>query len=252
MPSELSTFQREFASSIVSGTRSAFDRSPGFDVYRNTSAVAAIEALSAAYPATRAILGDREFRRLARAYFRSDPPETPVLAYYGGNFPDWLEWRPEPSHPSYLTDIARIDRMQLEAHLAADPEEDATFAAPQIAGEEWTRVEAQLHPATRFLWFDRPTPSIWLALRASIRPEEIAPEWNAEGILLTRPGGAVDARLLDRLQFELLTAFASGDVVGDAAIEAAHRHPDCDMGAAFRHLLQSGAIHGFKRKEQLR
>jgi len=250
MRSSLSTFQRAFASAIVSGAPSDFDRSPGFAIYRNTSAVAAIEALAAGYPATRAIVGELDFRQLARAYFRSDPPATPILAYYGEGFADWLDWRPDASHPSYLPDVARIDRLQLESHLAADPDEVDLLAPADISDDEWTRVAAVLRPAARFRWFDRPTPSIWLASRASCAPDQITPDWKPEGILLTRPGGAVDACVLNRMEFELLEAFVANETVGDAAIAIAKRRPSGDIGAAFRRLLSSGAIHGFRRKEQ--
>ncbi len=90
MQPELAAFQRAFAAAILSVAASEFDRWPGFAVYRNTSTVGAIDALAASYPATRAILGDAEFRELAFAYFRDDPPANPVLAEYGLGFVDWL------------------------------------------------------------------------------------------------------------------------------------------------------------------
>lgn len=248
MPSDLATFQRALASAIVSGAASDLDRWPGVDVYRNTSAVASIDALAAAYPATRAMLGDAAFRDIARDFFRSNPPTTPVLAQYGEGFAEWLAGSGRGKNRPCLAGVAAIDRLQLEAHLAADADE-APLAASNISDEEWMQVAACLHPATRFRWFEEPAPSIWRALRAPNAPNEIAPDWKAEGILLVRPGGAVDAYVIDRLEFELLAALVAGEIVGAAAITIAQRHSQGDLGAAFGRLIRSGAIHGFERRE---
>ena len=249
MPSELDAFQRAFAAAIVNRAASNFDAWPGFAVYRNTSPAAAIEALAAAYPATQAIVGESAFGKLALAYFRDEPPASPVLAEYGANFSDWLEWRPDASHPSYLSDVARIDRLQIEAHIAPNSGDVTERRASDISDDGWMTVVAEFHPATRFRWFEKPTPSIWLALRASTPPEQISPDWRAEGILLTRAGGAVEAFVIDRAEHYLLSRFATDDSVGDAAIAAAHLFPTFDIGARFKRLLQSGAIHQFRSKE---
>jgi len=249
MRSDLSTFQRALASAIVSGAASDHDGWPGANVYRNTSAVASIDALAAAYPATRAMLGEAAFRDMARDFFRSHPPTTPVLAHYGEGFPEWLAGSNRGESLHCLAEVAAIDRLQLEAHLAADAGE-APLAASNVSDAEWMQVAACMHPATRFRWFDEPAPSIWRALRAPSAPSEITPDWKAEGILLTRPGGAVEACVIDRMEFELLAALAAGEIVGAAAITIAQGHSQSDVGAAFGRLIRSGAIHGFERREQ--
>jgi hypothetical protein len=249
MRSDLSAFQRAMASAIVSGAASDLDRWAGAKVYRNTSAVASLDALAAAYPATRAMLGEAGFRDVARDFFRNHPPSTPVLAQYGEGFAQWLSKSRHSEILPCLAEVAAIDRLQLEAHLAADAGEPP-LAPSNISDAEWMQVAACLHPATRFRWFDEPAPSIWNALRAPDAPSEIAPDWKAEGIVLTRPGGAVEARVVDRMEFELLAALAAGEIVGAAAIAIAQDHSRNDVGAAFGRLIGSGAIYGFERKEQ--
>jgi hypothetical protein len=249
MRSDLSAFQRALASAIVSGAASDLDRWPGANVYRNTSVVASLDALAAAYPATRAVLGEAAFRDIARDFFRNHPPSTPVLAHYGEGFAQWLDKSRRREILPCLAEVAAIDRLQLEAHLAADAGE-APLAASDISDAEWMQVAACLHPATRFRWFDEPAPSIWNALRAPDASSEIAPDWKAEGILLTRPGGAVEACVIDRMEFELLAALALGEIVGVAAITIAQDHAQSDVGAAFGRLIGTGAIYGFERREQ--
>jgi hypothetical protein len=250
MQSDLLVFQQLFAAKLLTGAPSEFDRLPGFAIYRNTSAAATIDALAAGYSIARTILGDIAFRGLALEYFRRDPPKSAVLAEYGAGFADWLEQQPKVENLPYLADVARIDRSQLEAHLAGDPDDPPELHPSDIAEDEWMMISAELHPATRFHWFDTPAPSIWLALRQPSPPDEIAPIWQPEGILLTRIGGAVEASHIDHAEHRLLSGIIMGESVGEAAIAAARIFPQWDVGAAFRHLFESGAIHRFQRKDE--
>ena len=249
MRPELAAFQQSFAAAILSGTPSGFDRWPGFAVYRNTSMVAAIDSLAASYSATRAILGDADFRELARAYFRDNPPATPVLAEYGAGFADWLEQRLPTDRQPNVADVARIDRMQTETHLAEEPDDACGIGAAAISEEAWMMVVAVLHPAARFRWFATPAPSVWLASRDFAAPKEFATAGTEEGILLTRPRGAVEALLIARAEHQLLMRLQRGESVGQAAIAAACACPRADIGASFKRLLESHAIHHFQRKE---
>ena len=55
--------------------------------------------------------------------------------------------------------------------------------------------------------------------------------------------------MIDRAEHYLLSRFATDDSVGDAAIAATYLFPTFDIGARFKRLLQSGAIHQFRSKE---
>lgn len=248
MPVDLATFQRDFAAAVLSGAESELDHWPGFAVYRNNSTIAAIEALAAAYPTVHKILGEFEFRQIALNFLRSHPPESAVLAQYGAGFTDVPEFRMLSACFPYLADIGLIDRMQVEAHLASDAVGEGLDPA-RITDAEWTQVTAALHPATRFRWFATPAPSAWIALRQSAARDVAASPRGGEGILLTRPFGAVEATLIDRVGYLLLEGLSQGRSVADAALEAAEAQHGADMGRAFKRLLDSGAIHRFERRE---
>ncbi|CCJ07586.1 DNA-binding domain-containing protein [Methylocystis sp. SC2] len=249
MHADLATFQRDFAAAILSGGESEFDRWPGFAVYRNNSAMAAIEALAGAYPTVRKILGEFGFRMLALDFFRSNPPTNPVLASYDDRFAAHGDLRTRSARFPCLTDIARIDRMQIESHLAHDPPDAAGLTVSQIADVEWAQAKAVLHSATRFRWFATPAPIAWLALRQNAIEDVASPPRGASGILLTRPFGAVEAMVIDRVEFLLLHGLAQGRSVADAALRAAKAHPEENVGAPFKRLLDSGAIHYFEKME---
>ncbi len=249
MHADLASFQRDFAAAILSGAESEFDRWPGFAVYRNNSTMAAIEALAGAYPTVRKVLGEFGFRKLALDFFRSNPPKSPVLAFYDERFATHGDLQTLSARFPCLVDIARIDRMQIESHLAPDPAQVAGLDAAQIADAAWTRIVAILHPATRFRWFATPAPLAWLSLRQSAIENVAPPPRGASGILFTRPLGAVEAIGIDRIEYLLLDGLAQGESVADAALRAAEAHPEANIGAAFKRLLDSGAVHYFERRE---
>jgi hypothetical protein len=249
MHADLATFQRDFAAAILSGAESEFDRWPGFAVYRNNSAMAAIEALAGAYPTVRKILGEFGFRKLALDHFRSAPPENPVLASYDERFVARPDLETISARFPYLSDIARIDRMQIESHLAHDPVDEAGLDVAMIADADWATIVATLHPATRYRWFTTPAPLAWLALRQNAIEGVVPPPRGASGILLTRPFGAVEAGAIDRIEYLLLEELAQGASVAEAAMSAAEEQPEENIGAGFKRLLDSGAIHHFEKKE---
>lgn len=249
MHADLATFQRDFAAAILSGAESEFDRWPGFAVYRNNSAMAAIEALAGAYPTVRKILGEFGFRKLALDFFRSNPPRSPVLASYDDRFATRRDLETLSVRFPYLADIARIDRMQIESHLAHDPPEEAGLDVEKIADADWETIVATLHPATRYRWFATPAPLAWLAFRQNSVEDVVPPPRGVSGILLTRPFGAVEAVAIDRIEYLLLEELAQGASVAAAATRAAEEQPEENIGAGFKRLLDSGAIHHFEKKE---
>jgi hypothetical protein len=248
MRSDLATFQRRFAEAVLTGSESEFDHWPGFAVYRNNSVVSAVEALGRAYPTVRKIMGDAHFREVALGFFRAHPPRSAVLAEYGAGFADRLEpisrFTPLP-----LADLARIDRMRVEAHLSVDPQSDAHMRRDDIGASDWMTMIAVVHPATRFQWFATTAPSAWLALRNRSVEEIGTPTLGSEGALITRAAGEANVIRIDRLEYLLLAGLAEGGPVGPTAIALAVEHPDFDLGAAFRRLLESGAFLRFDEQE---
>ncbi|WP_143328493.1 HvfC/BufC N-terminal domain-containing protein, partial [Caballeronia terrestris] len=61
-----------------------------FAVYRNNVVAGLCDALKAAYPATRRIVGDEFFAAMARAYVLREPPRSPVMLRYGEGFADFV------------------------------------------------------------------------------------------------------------------------------------------------------------------
>jgi hypothetical protein len=247
---DLAAFQRRFAAALIDpAERHPLAGQPGFAVYRNNSTKAAFEALRAAYPTVAMLLGDRRFERLALDFFRRRPPASPVLVDYGDGFADHLEDRLRLHELPYLPDVAQIDRLRLEAHLAPDAAvlQPAALAGIESAG--WMKLRLKLHPATRFAWLSMPAMTIWLAHQHGEPTQALEPVWRAEGALLTRPDHAVVAIEIGRAEHRLMFGLRLGETIGEAAAAVARNYPETDLSRLFAKLIGSGAFLELDNKE---
>jgi Putative DNA-binding domain len=238
---DLATFQLAFATAIGrTGRRGALERQPGFAVYRNTSPSALIDVLRGAYPVTAEILGDEGFGHTAYAFARRNPPLDPLLIGYGAGFADFLAEQAWAAELPYLADVAAIERLRAEAHIAADALV-LDFRDLAQAGENgWAGLRLPLHPAARFAWLTTPGRTIWQAHVDGF--ETLEPEWRAEGVLVARPGGTVVVHAIAAPEHRLLSGLRLCETVGQAMVATAALYPDADIASAFANIVNRGAL----------
>lgn len=250
--SSLAAFQQAFAQAIIGAPDaqapapvSAIAAQPGFAVYRNTVIKGCIDALQANYPAVARLTGEEWFRAVAAVYVRTAPPDDPVMMHYGASFAAFLaRFEPAKALP-YLPDVARLDRLWTESHMARDdtllaPETIARLAAGSLAD-----VVVHPHAATRCAWFaSAPVFSIWSRNRGetSAKDEAWSPAWHAEGALLTRPHGHVQWMGLDEAIHAFLETCAKGGTLGQAAAAALAIDDNIDLQQWMSTLLTAGAF----------
>jgi len=243
----LAAFQDAFAGALLGDVpRDAavarLAAQPGFAVYRNTVLKGGIDALQANFPSVARLVGGEWFRAAAAVFVRSELPAHPTLLDYGAGFPAFLrDFAPAAGLP-YLADVARLDRMWNEAHVAADakPLEPARLAA--LDPQRMARTRLRPHPATRWRWFKSvPAYTLWSRSRAG-EGEVGEVEWQGEGALLTRPFGEVRHATLDRVGVTFLDACARGAGIEEAAVAALAAGAPADLSALVRRLLEAGAF----------
>jgi hypothetical protein len=243
----LADFQLAFASAIDrsggrAGRADRLEAQPGFAVYRNTTPGALIDALRGNYPVTGEIVGDEAFDALAFDYARHHPPADPILIRYGERFADFLATQEWIGEVPYLPDVARVERLWTEAHLAADADALDLADLAAIGADGWMALRLPLHPAARVAWLSTPAMTIWQAHRAEGGFETLAPEWRAEGALFTRPREEVRALTIDAPAHRVLAGLRIGETVGAAAAAAARLYPQADMSGLLTRLVASGAL----------
>ncbi|MFV0408718.1 MAG: putative DNA-binding domain-containing protein [Paracoccus sp. (in: a-proteobacteria)] len=188
------------------------DAARRFAVYRNNVAVALCEALSDNFPVVTSLVGREFMLAAARIFITDHPPQTPVLAEWGEDFPDWLASFGPAASLAYLPGIARLEqlcRASINARDAAPLDPRAIAAMPPEALADW---RPRLHPSTRF--FVTRWPLLRIRAHALGLPAGEAPETGE--IVITRPAMALSLQAAPIGTIAALTRLGQGTPLGNA------------------------------------
>ena len=210
-----------------------------YDVYRNNVTHALIEALKTAFPLVHNLIGAQHFAQLAPQFVRAHPPSSPLMMFYGAEFPEFLAHAPSLSEIGYLSDAARLDLAMRHAYHAAD---SAAFDATQLqamAPETLMRSTFALAPATRILRSEWPLYDIWRFAMQDAAPQ---PRAIAQHVLITRPEFDPVPHLLPPGGAIWLDALAHNQSFEQAHETAIAHQPDFDLQATLTLALSSEAL----------
>ncbi len=239
--------QAEFISAVMNpdqtvpdGLRDDGDGPAGkrFSVYRNNVAVSLTEALITAFPVVHKLVGDDFFRAMSGVYLRQHPPSSPLMMFYGAEFPTFLEnFEPAQQIP-YLPDIARVELALRHAYHAAD----AAGIDPQVLQDfppdTLMQSQLQLAPAVTVIRSKWPVFSIY---RANTQPDAPKPVMQAEDVLIARPEFDPVVEPLAHGGGVFTAGLAAGDTFG-AAFDAASHIDGFDLSQTLGLLLGTQAI----------
>lgn len=90
-------------------------------VYQRNYLYSLIDCLSGKYTAVEKVIGEHNFRFLARTYILASPSTSTNLDDYGYSFAEFLESRPEVAEMFYLGPLARIDRFWFDSFDFPEP-----------------------------------------------------------------------------------------------------------------------------------
>ena len=213
-----------------------------FAVYRNNVIVSLTSALAAAYPTVQRLVGDKFFNAMAGVYVRAHPPTSPLMIFYGGAFPDWVEGFPPAETVPYLGGVARLERARREAYHAADAEqlsvEGFQAAVSGVAPERMADLCFHMHPSLRLVRSAHPVFSIW----ADQNGHDVEVRQGGQDVMILRPGGEVTMRQLPPGGLVFLSALAAARSLGAAAAEAEAAAPGFDLAAHLTAALECGAF----------
>ncbi|MGF1445993.1 MAG: DUF2063 domain-containing protein [Pikeienuella sp.] len=212
-----------------------------FDIHRNNTVHTMIEALRASFPAVERLVGEAFFAGLARAYLAKHPPRSPLLFRYGGGFAGFIDAFPPAASVPYLSDVARLEWLWLQAYHAADSAPLTVAALGQIAPSALADSQLRLPPSLGLLASRFPVVSLWAA-STDRGPSSAVDLARPERACVLRPQLAVDVHDLAPGPFAFIAALADGRPLGAAATDAAQQQDGFDLAASLSALFEIGAV----------
>ncbi len=215
-----------------------------FSVYRNNVVVSLSEALATAFPLVRKLLGAETFGKLAAIYVRAHPPTSPLMMFYGKDFPEFLDGFEPLQHIRYLSACAQLDFAMRRSYHAAD--------APPVATKELQDPERvmqarfSLAPSAVLLRSVWPLYDIWAF---NMLPSAPKPRAIAQDVLVARPEFDPQPHLLAPGMADWLDKLNSGHALGPATSEILEIYPDFDLTASLALALNAQALVDYTTKE---
>lgn len=224
------------------------------------------------FPGLRAVLGERRFADLCRAYLTDCPSRSFTLRNLGARLEGWLRRNPRwiRGKKELALDMARIEWADIDAFDgAAEP----VLQVEELQGTPVGKLKLRLQPYVQLLELHYPVDDLLLQVR---KDEEHGADFASNAIVEHRKRAKVKAvtglksekifvvvhrvnfsvyfRRIDREEYAILTALRAGKPLG-AAIEPAFRAskvPETERGEYIRHCFQTWAALGWFCQPQRR
>jgi hypothetical protein len=219
------------------------DPAKRFAVYRNNVVVSLVDALADSFPVVQALVGEDFFRAMAAEFARGNPPRSPVLAWYGAGFADFVEGFPPAAGLPYLADVARLEWLRVDAWHAADADPLPLAEIGALLADETAlpTLRMALHPSLRVLRSAHPVVSLWSAHQAEDTAAALgAIDFSEEAALVLREGLEVGIQRIEPGAAAFVASLMQGAAFGEAAAAAG----PFDLAATLGMLLRSGAVIG--------
>ncbi|OAN96729.1 HvfC/BufC N-terminal domain-containing protein [Sulfitobacter geojensis] len=217
-----------------------------YDVYRNNVTQSLIDAMKAAFPLVAKLLGEVNFTQLARDFVRQHPPSSPLMMFYGAEFPDFLSAFAPLAHIGYLPDAARLDLALRRSYHAADAVPFDPGGFQSLSPEALLEATLTLAPATVVLRSAWPLYDIWAFNQ---NPDADKPRNMPQDVLITRPAFDPTPHLLPSGAGLWLHALDHKTLFGAAHDKAVAATPDFDLTSSLGLILATGALATLNHKD---
>jgi hypothetical protein len=183
-----------------------------FAVHRNNVLSACVNALADTFPVCQALVGEAFFRAMALVFAQQQLPRHRRMAFYGEDFPPFVQQFAPAQCLPYLGDLARLEMARVQAYHAADMPE----AVAQAAIAAWqTALQQPSHlPGLRI----QMPPSLSLIHSAWA----VVSLWQAHQHEATQRDALLSALSLDKA--EAVAVFRDGDTVLCLPLDLADLH----------------------------
>jgi hypothetical protein len=196
-----------------------------------------LESLAADFPGLQAILGNRRFEDLSRAYLIEHPSHSFTMRNLGSDLKSWLEKNPKwaGSRQNMALDMIRLEWADIEAFDGAQEE---PLKLEDAARSEGANLRLRLQPYVRLLDLRYPVDKLLLKVKDLNEDSEVSSNTFRERrkhkqvlavaklkparifLAVHRVDNSVYFRRLDANEYALLLAIQNGKTLGQAVTHA--------------------------------
>ncbi len=142
------------------------------DIYADAYRLRLEEALGVDFVAVHTLVGDSEFRTLARAYIDAHPSRHYSIRWFGQHLSAFLRNEPRYANRPVLAEMASFEwALGLALDAADAPCLDADELT-RIPHERWPGLRITLHPSVHRLELHWSVPQLWKAIDAGAPPQQ--------------------------------------------------------------------------------
>jgi len=214
-----------------------------FAVYRNNVIVGLVDALADTFTVTQELVGETFFRAMARVFAYANPPSSRVLAFYGEDFPAFIESFPPAAGVPYLADVARLEFLRVHAYHAADVAAVPTQEIAAVLADEAILPDLNLaiRPSLGVLASTSAVVSLWAAHQRVGDISAVSPE-VPETALVLRDGLDVEVMQIPQAAGVFVAALMRGEPLGAAMASAQAVDAEFDPSLPLGLMVQKGGI----------
>ncbi|WP_168190303.1 DNA-binding domain-containing protein [Luteithermobacter gelatinilyticus] len=252
---KLGRLQIAFRQALLSGDPAALARyvkgakaeaGERVQIHQNNVLLSLKAALADNFPVVHKLVGDDFFQALSGEYIRKFPPQSPVLAEYGANFPTFLTtFRGAKDHP-YLADMARFERGIIRAARARDA---IPLDPAGIEGEGFAHLEEMvLHFLPSVELFESPYPilEIWRSNQPDYAGNDrISLDQGGSRLAVYRPHLEVLFLRLEAANFDFIRLLKKPKPLGQAVRDILADYPDFDLQGALALILGARLVEAY-------
>jgi hypothetical protein len=214
-------------------------------VHRRNIASNLHDALAAAYPVVRRLVGDAFFLEMAASFAATHPCRDADLHRYGAELAQFLAAYPHASTLAYLPDVARLEWACHTAAFAADAPAMDYAALERVNPDDRVRVRFKLQPAMRLLASAFRVTAIWHANQPS-GDGTVDDIDGAEWAVVYRLDHHVKVEALTRAEFEFLASLHKGLGLDEASASLVPADLARVLGESLPRFAATGLICGFR------
>lgn len=217
-----------------------------FNVYRNNVTTSLMDALQDGFPVIRKLLGEANFRNLARDFQAGHPPSTPLMMLFGEDFPNFIRGHAGLAKIPYLGDVAELEFALRRSYHAADSKPIDASVLGQMEEPQLLASTFELSPALQLVSSDWPVLGIWQFNALENAPK---PKPGGQCVLITRLEFDPQPEEITQGDASFLQAVKNGRSLEQALLAASSAEEGHDFGRLLGRLLAGGAITKINSKD---